>query len=138
MSKKTMKITSFEMGHDIPNNFYIQIFVFSSCVSSAKSSATWRKEKQGFIHLRIHLRSWHSACYLVAAHRSFGDSLVLPFSLWERGKQTAGVMWNMPVLPCPLYGLTEGKIAFIIQSDGRAIQKNCLNLIGDEILILRN
>ena len=41
----------------------------------------------------------------------------------------------MPVLPCRPYRSTEGKIAFIIQSDGRAIQKNCLNIISDEILV---
>ena len=138
MSKKTMKITSFEMGHDIPNNFYIHIFMFFSCVSSSKSSASWRKEKQGFIQPRIHLRAWHSAFYLVAAHRSFGNSLVLPFSLWERGRQTARGDVQYTCFALSPYGSTEGKIAFIIQSDGRAIQKNCLNIISDEILILRD
>lgn len=116
------------------NNFCIHTFHVFLWVSSPKLRGG---RKACFIHPCIHLRDWHNAFHLVGARRRVGDSLVLPLSLWERRRQNARVMSNMPIFPCHPYGSPEGKITFIFQSDCRATEKSHLNFIGDGVLILR-
>lgn len=143
-----MKIASFEMVRDLCNNFYIHIFMFSSCVSAPKLEASWEKERQAFIHPCIHLRAQHNAFHLAGIHRRLSQGH-LRFKKKKKKKGIAtflvrskdrlhGMMWSLPAFPCHMSGSPEGKMAFIFHSDCWAIQKSCLDFIRDEMLISRN
>lgn len=105
------------------NNFCIHTFhvFFFSWVSSPKLLGG----RKGVFYTPVCPSKRLAQCNsLGGSHRRFGDSLVLPLSSWERRRQNARAMWNMPIFPCHPYGSPERKITFIFFRSGcRAIEK---------------